>query len=195
MVIIMLDIKVIRQNTDLVRRKLLERGQEMDMAPFLSLDTKRRDILMEVENLRGERNTVSKEIGERKKNKQDAADLISRMGEVSARIKELDESLRETEEALNAIVLTIPNMPHESVAYGTSSEDNPVIRQWGEKPAFDYKPKPHWEIGENLNILDFERGCENRGCKVYTLPRPGGNARAGADQLHAGSPCGGAWIP
>ncbi|MGD0275360.1 MAG: serine--tRNA ligase [Syntrophales bacterium] len=166
----MLDIKFIRQNTDLVRKKILERGQEMDMAPFLSLDAKRRDILMEVENLRSDRNTVSKEIGERKKRRQDAADLISRMGEVSSRIKELDDSLRETEAALNEIVLTIPNVPHESVVYGASSEDNPVIREWGEKPVFEYKPKPHWEIGENLRILDFECGAKITGAR-FTLYR------------------------
>jgi seryl-tRNA synthetase len=142
----------------------------MDMAPFLSLDAKRRDILMEVENLRSDRNTVSKEIGERKKRRQDAADLISRMGEVSSRIKELDDSLRETEAALNEIVLTIPNVPHESVVYGASSEDNPVIREWGEKPVFEYKPKPHWEIGENLRILDFECGAKITGAR-FTLYR------------------------
>jgi len=140
------------------------------MAPFLSLDAKRRDILMEVENLRSDRNTVSKEIGERKKRRQDAADLISRMGEVSSRIKELDDSLRETEAALNEIVLTIPNVPHESVVYGASSEDNPVIREWGEKPVFEYKPKPHWEIGENLRILDFECGAKITGAR-FTLYR------------------------
>ena len=98
----MLDIKFIRQNTELVRRKMLERGQEMDMTPFLDLDTRRRDILQEVEKLRNDRNTVSKEIGEKKKKKEDAAELIARMGEVSARIKTLDEELKKVEEDLNS---------------------------------------------------------------------------------------------
>ena len=139
----MLDIKFIRQNTELVRKKMLERGQEMDMTPFINLDTRRRDILQEVEKLRNDRNTVSKEIGEKKKKKEDAAELIARMGEVSARIKGLDEELKKVEEDLNALVMVIPNLPHESVAYGTSSEDNPVIRVWGEKPVFTFTPKPH----------------------------------------------------
>jgi seryl-tRNA synthetase len=166
----MLDIKYIRQNTEQVRRKILERGYEMDMAPFLTLDAKRRDILSEVESLRSERNSVSKQVGERKKNKEDASELIARVGEVSTRIKGLEEALRETESALDAIVMTIPNIPHESVAYGTSPEDNPVVREWGEKPQFGFRPKPHWEIGENLKILDFERGAKITGAR-FTLYR------------------------
>jgi len=166
----MLDIKFIRQNTELVRKKMLERGQEMDMTPFINLDTRRRDILQEVEKLRNDRNTVSKEIGEKKKNKDDATELIARMGEVSARIKGLDEELKKVEEDLNALVMVIPNLPHESVAYGTSSEDNPVIRVWGEKPVFTFTPKPHWDIGEALGILDFERGAKITGAR-FTVYR------------------------
>jgi seryl-tRNA synthetase len=166
----MLDIKFIRQNTELVRKKMLERGQEMDMTPFINLDTRRRDILQEVEKLRNDRNTVSKEIGEKKKKKEDAAELIARMGEVSARIKGLDEELKKVEEDLNALVMVIPNLPHESVAYGTSSEDNPVIRVWGEKPVFTFTPKPHWDIGEALGILDFERGAKITGAR-FTVYR------------------------
>jgi len=166
----MLDIKFIRQNTELVRKKILERGQEMDMTPFINLDTRRRDILQEVEKLRNDRNTVSKEIGEKKKKKEDAAELIARMGEVSARIKGLDEELKKVEEDLNALVMVIPNLPHESVAYGTSSEDNPVIRVWGEKPVFTFTPKPHWDIGEALGILDFERGAKITGAR-FTVYR------------------------
>jgi len=164
----MLDIKFIRQNTELVRKKMLERGQEMDMAPFLNLDTRRRDILQEVEKLRNDRNTVSKEIGEKKKKKEDASAQIARMGDVSARIKSLDDELKKVEEELNAMVMVIPNIPHESVEYGTSSEDNPVIRVWGEKPQFSFTPKPHWDIGEDLKILDFERGAKITGAR-FTL--------------------------
>jgi len=166
----MLDIKFIRQNTELIRIKMLERGQEMDMAPFLDLDIRRRDILQEVEKLRNDRNTVSKEIGEKKKKKEDASAQIVRMGEVSARIKSLDDELKVVEAELNAMVMVIPNIPHESVEYGTSSEDNPVIRVWGEKPAFSFPPKPHWDIGEDLKILDFERGAKITGAR-FTLYR------------------------
>ena len=166
----MLDIKFLRQNVETVRRKMLERGQEMDFGPFMALDTRRRDILQEVEVLRGERNTVSREVGEKKKRREDASVLIARMGEVSVRIKEFDEALKKTEDELGEIVMTIPNLPHESVAYGTSSEDNPVIRTWGEKRRFDFQPRPHWEIGEKTNTLDFARGAKIAGAR-FTLYR------------------------
>ena len=166
----MLDIKFLRQNWEFVRRKMLERGQEMDFGPFAALDARRRDILQDVEGLRSERNTVSREVGEKKKRKEDASALIARMGEVSARIKELDEALKKTEDELGEIVMTIPNIPHESVAYGTSSEDNPVIRIWGEKRHFDFQPRPHWEIGEKTNTLDFARGAKIAGAR-FTLYR------------------------
>lgn len=169
----MLDIKYLRQNTDLVRRKLQERGQDVDLDTFTALDSRKRDILQEVENLRSERNVVSKEIGERKKKKEDASPLMNRMAEVSARIKELDEKLKETDEALQAVLLTLPNVPHESVVCGASSEDNPIIRHWGEKPAFAFTPKPHWELGETLNILDFGRGAKITGAR-FTLYRGAG---------------------
>ncbi len=166
----MLDIKFLRQNGEIVRRKMLERGQEMDFGPFAALDAGRRDILQDVEVLRSERNTVSREVGEKKKRKEDASALIARMGEVSARIKELDEALKKTEYELGEIVMTIPNLPHESVVYGTSSEDNPIIRTWGEKRRFDFLPRPHWEIGEKTDTLDFARGAKIAGAR-FTLYR------------------------
>ena len=164
----MLDLKFVRDNIDLVRRKMLERGQEIDFDRFLELDARRRNILQEVENLRGERNKVSKEIGAKKGRKEDASELIAKMGEVSARIKELDEQLKETEGLLQAFIMTVPNLPHESVACGTGSEDNPVVRTWGEKPAFGFTPRPHWELGEALGILDFARGAKIAGAR-FTL--------------------------
>jgi seryl-tRNA synthetase len=166
----MLDIKYLRQNIDFVRKKMLERGQDINLNTFASLDAKRRDILQEVESLRNERNTASKEIGERKKKKEDASLLIARMSEVSDRIKDMDESLKVIEEDLHGMIMVVPNVPHESVTYGTSSQDNPVIRVWGEKPQFDFTPKPHWEIGEDLNILDFARGAKITGAR-FTLYR------------------------
>ncbi|HOD28659.1 MAG TPA: serine--tRNA ligase [Syntrophales bacterium] len=169
----MLDIKFLRQNLDLVRRKLAERGQTVDLERFSALDARRRDLLQEVETLRNERNTVSKEIGDRKKRKADATDLIARMGEVSARIKDLDATLEETESALEAIVMTIPNVPHASVVPGTSSEDNPVVRTWGDLPRFAFPPRPHWELGESLGILDFARGAKIAGAR-FTLYRGAG---------------------
>jgi len=166
----MLDIRFIRENIDLVRKKMEERGQDLDLDRFSDLDRGRRDILQEVEVLRSERNKVSKEIGKRKQNKEDASDLIAKMSEVSARIKKLDESLKETESNLQDLIMIIPNIPHESVVYGTGEEDNPVVRTWGEKPVFDFEPKPHWDIGEDLNILDFVRGAKIAGAR-FTLYR------------------------
>lgn len=166
----MLESKILRQNMDLVRRKMAERGQPVDLDRFTELDAGRRDILQEVETLRNERNTVSKNIGEKKKKGEDASELMSRMGKVSARIKELDESLKKTEENLNAFLLTIPNIPHESVACGAGADDNPVIRHWGEKPSFSFPPRPHWELGEALDILDFSRGAKIAGAR-FTLYR------------------------
>jgi seryl-tRNA synthetase len=152
---------------------MVERGQDVNLNAFSALDEKRRSVLQEVETLRNERNTASKEIGEKKKKKEDASGLIARMSEVSDRIKELDESLKQIEDDLLNILMVIPNVPHESVAYGTSSEDNPVIRVWGGKPKFDFAPKPHWEIGEDLNILDFTRGAKITGAR-FTLYRGAG---------------------
>jgi seryl-tRNA synthetase len=169
----MLDIKFLRQNVDLVRRKMLERGQEIDLDTFTGLDATRRDILQEVETLRNERNQASREIGEKKKHKEDASSIIAVMAEVSARIRELEESLKKAEEDIDAMIMTIPNIPHESVACGTSSEDNPVVREWGRKPCFDFAPRQHWDIGESLNILDFARGAKITGAR-FTLYRGAG---------------------
>lgn len=166
----MLDIKYLRQNIDFVVGKMGERGQALSLERFTALDDKRRDIIQEVEGLRSERNAVSKQIGEKKKNKEDASEIIARMGEVSNRIKELDEALKQTDEELQAIVMTIPNIPHESVVCGKDAADNPVIRVWGEIPAFSFTPRPHWEIGESLNILDFARGAKITGAR-FTLYR------------------------
>jgi seryl-tRNA synthetase len=166
----MLDIKYLRQNTDLVRQKMAERGQSIDFDRFIDLEAKRRDILQTVETLRNERNSVSKQVGELKKKKEDASKLIEKMGDVAARIKEYDETLRVTEEELHAFVMIVPNIPHESVPQGKGSEDNPVVRTWGEKPVFSFEPKQHFDLGENLNILDFARGAKITGAR-FTVYR------------------------
>jgi seryl-tRNA synthetase len=171
----MLDIKYLRQNIEFVRQKMDERGQKIDFDRFIELDAKRRDILQAVETLRNERNSVSKEIGELKKKKADASALIEKMGNVSAKIKEYDESLRLTEEELNAFVMIVPNIQHESVPQGHGSEDNQVVRTWGEKPVFSFEPKQHFELGESLNILDFARGAKITGAR-FTVYRGAGAA-------------------
>ena len=169
----MLDIKYLRQNIDFVRGKMAERGQKIDFDRFLALDAKRRDILQAVETLRNERNSVSKQVGELKKKKADASALIEKMSEVSTKIKEYDESLRVSEEELNAFVMIVPNIQHESVPQGQSSEDNTIVHTWGEKPVFSFEPKQHFDLGENLNILDFARGAKITGAR-FTLYRGAG---------------------
>ena len=169
----MLDIKYLRQNIELVQKKMDERGQKIDFDRFVDLEAKRRDILQAVETLRNERNSVSKQVGELKKKKEDASALIAKMGDVSAKIKEYDESLRVTEEELNAFVMIVPNIQHESVPQGSGSEDNTVVRTWGEIPVFNFEPKQHFDLGENLNILDFARGAKITGAR-FTLYRGAG---------------------
>jgi seryl-tRNA synthetase len=166
----MLDIKYLRQNIELVQNKMDQRGQKIDFGRFLELEAKRRDILQAVEALRNERNSVSKQVGELKKKKEDATALIARMGEVSAKIKEHDENLKTTEEDLNSFIMIVPNVQHESVPLGNGSEDNEVVRIWGEKPVFNFEPKQHFDLGENLNILDFARGAKIAGAR-FTLYR------------------------
>jgi len=171
----MLDIKYLRQNIEIVRKKMDERGQSIDFDRFLEMDAKRRDILQSVETLRNERNDASKAIGELKKKKQDATELIDKMSQVSLKIKEYDETLRVTEEELNAFVMIVPNVQHESVQMGRCSEDNTVVRTWGKKPVFSFEPKQHFELGESLNILDFARGAKITGAR-FTVYRGAGAA-------------------
>ncbi|MCF8053988.1 MAG: serine--tRNA ligase [Deltaproteobacteria bacterium] len=169
----MLDIRVIRQNIDAVLERMALRGQDIDFAELFAADDKRKEILLSLEALRKERNTVSKEVGERKKNKQSADDIIGKMGFVGEEIRRYEEDLRLAEEQISSFMLSIPNIPHSSVVKGTSAEENPVVKSWGEKPLLNFAPKPHWEIGESLNILDFARGAKIAGAR-FTLYRGAG---------------------
>ncbi|MEI7590859.1 MAG: serine--tRNA ligase [Deltaproteobacteria bacterium] len=169
----MLDIKFIRQNLELMRNAISMRGQNIDFNRLVSIDEIRRDVLQKLEAYRSERNTVSKEVGERKKNKQNADDLVTRMGAVGSEIKKYEEQLKETETTIGEFLMSIPNIPHSSVVRGASAEDNPVVRHWGEKPSLNFTPKPHWEIGEDLKILDFARGAKITGAR-FTLYRGAG---------------------
>ncbi|MBW2182865.1 MAG: serine--tRNA ligase [Deltaproteobacteria bacterium] len=166
----MLDLKYVRDHIDEIREKTEQRGAEVDFDSFLELDILRRELLKEVESLRYQKNTVSDTIAKLKKEKKDASQEIENMRALSQRIKDLDDKLQDKEAALKDLMLIIPNIPHSSVAVGKSSEDNPEIRKWGEVPQFPFEPKPHWEIGENLRILDFERAAKITGAR-FTLYR------------------------
>lgn len=160
-----LDIKLVRNRPEVVREALSKRGVEAPLEEFLRLDEKRRGLLVEVEGLKNMRNRVSEEVGRMKKSGQDARELVEKMREVSQRIKALDEEIRQLEEELEGLLLRIPNLPHESVPVGRGEEDNVVVRTWGEPKEFGFPPRPHWEIGELLDILDFPRGTKVAGAR------------------------------
>lgn len=161
----MLDIKNILENPDEVNKKVKNRGIEIDLHKISEIDKKRRSILQNVENMRFELNKTSKLIGQLKKEKKDASSLISDMKAVSEKIKELDEELKTYDEDLREIMLSIPNIPHDSVPIGKDSSDNVIVRVVGDKPNFSFVPKPHWDIGTDLNILDFERAAKLAGSR------------------------------
>ncbi|SEG63076.1 serine--tRNA ligase [Paenibacillus sp. UNC499MF] len=154
----MFDIKLIRTDIETVQTAMKNRGgkQLEEVTRIAELDVKRRELLQEVEQLKNRRNTVSQEVAMRKKAKEDADDLIAEMKGVGDRIKELDEELRTLEVELNHLLLSIPNVPHESVPVGASEEDNIEVRRNGEVPAFGFEAKAHWDLATDLGILDFE---------------------------------------
>lgn len=152
----MLDLHFIREHPDQVQKALRDRGDKTDLDQLLTLDKKRRSIIQEADALKAERNRVSDEIAQWKKAGKDVLDKINAMREVSEKIKALDDSLREIEKEIYSILIRIPNIPHPSVPVGDASA-NRVIREWGEKPSFDFTPKPHWDIGSSLGIIDFDR--------------------------------------
>lgn len=163
--LIMLDVKFVRDNIELVRQMLRNRHSELDLEPLLRLDESRRRILVDVEEKKHRRNIASEDISKLKKEKKDAAGLIEEMKELSQQIKVLDQELAEVELKFRDFLLVIPNIPDKSVPVGSDEKDNPEISVWGEKPSFGFRAKPHWEIGEDLKILDFERGAKITGAR------------------------------
>jgi seryl-tRNA synthetase len=162
----MLSLQLIRENPDLVREALEKRQLSETIDDTLALDERRRGLLTEVEALRARRNEVSKEIG---KTGEKPAQLIGEMRQIGERIKGIDEGLKAIEEQLNDLLLRIPNIPHPSVPVGTDESDNIVVRSWGEAREFSFTPRPHWELGESLGIIDFERGAKLSGSRFYVL--------------------------
>jgi len=161
----MLDAKFIRSNPEAVSEALAKRNSKISLDEFLALDQKRRELIQEVEQLKSRRNTVSQEIARLKREKKDADDLIAEMGKVSEVIKDLDDKVREVDDKISSIVLTLPNIPHESVPVGASDADNIEVRRWGNPTVFEYEPKAHWDIGEDLDILDFATAAKVTGAR------------------------------
>jgi seryl-tRNA synthetase len=161
----MLDLKLLQRDPDLVRRALRLRGSDLDVAEFETLDARRRQLLQEVEQLKSERNKASAEVAKKKRAGEDASELIQTLSGASERIKALDAELAAVNAAQQEWLMAVPNVPHASTPEGAGEEDNPVLRHWGEQPAFDFDPKEHWELGAALGGLDFERAAKITGSR------------------------------
>jgi seryl-tRNA synthetase len=169
----MLDLRFIRANLDAVKQMLKNRRNDLDISIFETIDRRRREILPALETLRHRRNKVSEEIAQMKKQRQDASGLIGEMKKVSVEIKEMEAALSQVDEDLKPFLMVIPNMPHESVPVGAASEDNPVVRTWGDIPEMDFEALSHWDIGEKLGILDFAAASKLSGSR-FALYRGAG---------------------
>ncbi|MDO5596731.1 MULTISPECIES: serine--tRNA ligase [Acidaminococcus] len=163
----MLDLKFVRDNTEKVEQMLKNRHAKVDLVEFKQLDAKRRTLIQEVEADKSQRNTVSAEISQMKRNGEDATEKITAMRALGDKISATDKELKEVEERLHAVMLTIPNMPAADVPVGKDDTENPEIRKWGEPKHFDFEPKAHWDIGEKLGILDSERAAKVSGARFY----------------------------
>lgn len=165
----MLDIKMIRQNTDEIKERLATRGVKAEkIDALLEKDKRRRELLVETEGLKQKRNEVSAEIANAKRNKQDATDAIKEMREVGAKIKSLDEELEEVEATVKDMASRLPNLPNPTIPVGPDESANVELRKVGTPREFDFEPKSHWDIGEDLGILDFDRGAKVSGARfVY----------------------------
>lgn len=162
----MLDVKVLRQDLEEIRRRLAYRNEDISaLDQFAEVDEKRRSIIQEGEALKNKRNTVSEQVAVLKRNKEDADHLIAEMKEVNDRIKVLDEDLRQLDEQLELILLSLPNLPHESTPIGISEEENVVHRTWATPEKFAFAAKPHWELAQELGILDFEAAAKVTGSR------------------------------
>lgn len=165
----MLDIKMIRQNTDEIKERIATRGVKAEkIDALLEKDKRRRELLVETEGLKQKRNEVSAEIANAKRNKQDATDAIKEMREVGAKIKSLDEELEEVEATVKDMASRLPNLPNPTIPVGPDESANVELRKVGTPREFDFEPKAHWDIGEDLGILDFDRGAKVSGARfVY----------------------------
>lgn len=167
----MLDLKRIRNELDQMKAAMARRGEmDVDLDAVVALDEKRRTLLQEVEQMKSEQNNVSREIPQMKKAGEDTTEIMAKMKELSAKIKELDAQVAEVDSQLYEMMLRIPNIPHPDVPQGETDEDNVEVRSWGTPPQFDFETKAHWDIGTDLNILDFERAAKVTGAR-FTLYR------------------------
>jgi seryl-tRNA synthetase len=171
----MLDIQLIRDKPDFVKERLSTRGGDhyLLVDRILLLDQERRSILRELESLRSERNRVSKEIGTMKKRSLDTSDLEAQVKKIRESVEKLEAKLSLVEKQMKEVMLRLPNIPHESVPIGEDEKDNLEVRRYGTPRDFNFEPKPHWEIGEKLDILDFKRGAKLSGSRFTVLKNVG----------------------
>jgi len=170
----MLDIRLIRDDPESVRRAIRFRGgDEASLDALLRADERRRALLIQVESLRADRNRVSEEIATIKRAGGDAADMIVEMRSVGAHIKQLEEALRKVDAEHRSLALEIPNLVSADTPEGTTEDDNVIVREWGERRQFEFEPKPHWEIAVNLDIVDFERAAHISGANFEVFKGPG----------------------
>ncbi|HET7435573.1 MAG TPA: serine--tRNA ligase [Thermoanaerobaculia bacterium] len=165
----MLSRDYLREHLDDYRTALQNRGANIDLSRYAELDAERRRTIAQVEQLKNQRNVASQEIATLKKNKQDASSQIEAMKGVGDQIKSFDERIAQIESELSGYELTFPNVPDASVPVGRDESANRVERHWGERPNFDFTPKPHWELGESLGILDFDRASKISGARFAVL--------------------------
>lgn len=161
----MLDIKRIRKNPDWVKEQISRRSGEYDIDKVLELDEKRRELLVKVEDMKAKQNQVSKQIPKLKKEGQDISNVLEEMKELSNSIKDIDGEVKKVDEELEDLLLRIPNIPNEQVPKGLTDEENIEIRKWKEPTKFDFEPKAHWDLGVDLDILDFERASKITGAR------------------------------
>jgi seryl-tRNA synthetase len=161
----MLDLGFVRDHLDVIEKMGRERGIAVDLEPFRAIDSERRALITSAERLKAERNRASEEIARKKKAGEDASEILALMKEVSDRIKRDDERISLLDEQLKDLLLTIPNIPHASVPVGKSAADNVEVRRWGAPPKFDFKARPHCEIGEGAGILDFDAAVKIAGAR------------------------------
>lgn len=169
----MLDINLIREEPEIVRKAMQKRQMEPGVVDqILSLDIKRRDLITQVETMRADKNAVSKEIG-RMKDKESRQAKIDQMRELGDKIDSMDAELSQVDSELSSIMAVLPNIPDPEVPVGVDDKDNIVLRTVGEKPEFDFEPKPHWDLGTDLGIIDFDRGVRLAGSRFYVLSGKG----------------------
>ena len=166
----MLSIELIRRDPDLVRKALDSRGEKDQVDQILAIDVQRRQAVAQGDELRSRRNQVSRQVGQAKAGGQEPpAETIQEMGEVGDEISRLEQEVKDLDKQLSGILLTLPNIPLTDVPLGLDESANTVIRQWGEHRVFDFTPIPHWDLGEQLGIIDFEKGVKLSGSRFYTM--------------------------